>query len=342
MKKVYLTGVLLVIFFGVFTWFTLDWARAETVNLKFSHFMSPKHIQHQKSFEPFCKKVEELSGGKVMIKIYSGGALGDPKQLPDAVKDGITDIAFIIPSYTTARFPRISVMDLPFLGDSAVHGTKVIYDLWDKYFAEDLKDYKVLWLYNAGPGQLMSVDKPMQTLEDIKGLKMRTPSAYMSKLLNVLRANPVGMPISELTMSLQKKVIDGVLTPFSAVTDFRLFDLIGHITEANVYITPMAVVMNKEKWNSLPNDAKKAIDKAAGEKWGIHASQVYDDHDQNTLKEIRAKGKIKVYKLPEGERQRIIKAVSVLEKEWVDDMSKKGFPAAQMMADVQASFKKNR
>jgi TRAP-type C4-dicarboxylate transport system substrate-binding protein len=188
----------------------------------------------------------------------------------------------------------------------------------------------------------MSVDKAMQTMEDIKGLKMRTPTAYMSKLFSVLGANPVGMPISKLTMSLQKKVIDGMLTPYSAVKDFRLFDLIGNITEANVYITPMAVVMNKERWNSLPDDAKKAIDQASGEQWGIHTAQVYDDHDQNTLKEIQAKGKIKVYKLPDSERQKIIEAVSVLEKEWVEDMTKKGFPAKQMMADVHDSFKKTR
>ncbi len=141
MKK-YLAGIILCTF--VLSVLFVGQAFSQTINLKFAHFMSPKHIQHQKGFAPFGKKVEELTGGKVKIKIYPGGALGGPKQLPDAVRDGITDIAFTIPAFTTGRFPRISALDLPFLGDSSLQGTKVLYDLWDKHFAMDFKDYKVL------------------------------------------------------------------------------------------------------------------------------------------------------------------------------------------------------
>lgn len=341
MRKIIFFGIT-VLLAGVFFMANAGAVKVETIELKFAHFMSPKHIQHQKSFAPFCQKVEELTGGQVKIKIYPGGALGKPKQLPDAVKSGITDIAFIIPPYTTGRFPRLSVLDLPFLADSALHGTKAIYDLWDSYFSKDFQNYKVLWLYNAGPGQFMSADKPIKTMEAIAGMKMRTPTAYMSKLFKVLAANPVGMPISKLTMSLQKKVIDGMLTPYSAVKDFRLFDLLTNISEANVYITPMAVVMNKKKWSSLPDSAKKAIEQASGKQWGYHASQVYDDHDQNTLKEIKAKGKINVFVMPESEVKKIKVKVQSLEDEWVADLSKKGLPAKQLLSAVRESLKRNR
>ena len=338
MKK-YFAGIILCTF--VLSFLFVGHAFGQTINLKFAHFMSPKHIMHQKLFAPFDKKVEELTGGKVKIKIYPGGALGGPKQLPDAVRDGITDIAFTIPAYTTGRFPRISALDIPFLpAETSLDGTKVLYDLWDKVFAGDFKDYKVLWVHNSPVGHFMTINKPIHTMEDIKGLKMRTASAYISKLLKILDANPIGMPISKLTMSLQKKVIDGMLTAISAVQDFRLFDLIGHITVSNVYIMPMAVLMNKEKWNSLPDYAKKAIDQASGKQWGYHASQVYDDHDKNTMKEIIRRGKIKVYQLPFSERKRIVDKAAPLADEWVADMMKKGFPANQMLSDVYASFTK--
>jgi TRAP-type C4-dicarboxylate transport system substrate-binding protein len=314
--------------------------KAETIELKFAHFMSPKHIQHQKSFDPFTKKVAELTKGQVKIKIYPGGALGKPKQLPDAVKTGITDIAFIIPSYTTARFPRISALDLPFLCDSAAQTAEVVYDLWDTHFAADFKDYKVLWLYSSGPGQLQSATKAMPTAASLNGMKMRAPSAYMSKAFKLLGANPVGMPISKLTMSLQKKVIDGMLTPYSAVQDFRLFDLVTHITELNMYVTPMAVVMNKAKYNGLPDFAKKAIDEASGKQWGMHAAKVYDDHDANTLKEIKKRGKIKVYNLPGAEKQKVASMVKPLEAEWIAQTSKKGVSAEKILADVKKSAQK--
>lgn len=342
MKKVLILGIAVAFFASAMVMADVNAVKAQTIELKFAHFMSPKHIQHQKSFAPFGKKVEELTGGKVKIKIYPGGALGGPKQLPDAVRDGITDIAFTIPAFTTGRFPRISALDLPFLGDSSLQGTKVLYDLWDKHFAGDFKDYKVLWVYNSPVGHFMTINKPVHTMEDLKGLKMRTPSAYMSKLFKILGANPIGMPISKLTMSLQKKVIDGMLTAISAVQDFRLFDLIGHITVSNVYVMPMTVLMNKEKWNSLPDYAKKAIDQASGKQMGYHSSQVYDDHDKNTMKEILRRGKIKVYQLPYSERKRIVdKVASPLADEWVAEMIKRGFPANQMLGDVYDSFKKN-
>jgi TRAP-type C4-dicarboxylate transport system substrate-binding protein len=341
MKKTVIITLICTFVFS-FGLLAVDKAAGETIQLKFAHFMSPKHIQHQKSFAPFCKNVEELTGGRVKIKIYPGGALGKPKQLPDAVKTGITDIAFIIPTYTTGRFPRISALDLPFLCDSAVHATKVVYDLLDQYFAGDFKDYKVLWFYSCGPGQLHSVTKPMLTTADIKGMKMRAPSAYMSKAFKILGANPIGMPISKLTMSLQKKVIDGMLTPYSAIKDFRLFDLVKHITEVNMYVTPMVVVMNKEKFNSLPDFAKKAIDQASGRQWGLHAGKVYDEHDINTVKEIKEKGKIKIFKFPDSESQKLKSKLKVMEADWVAEISKKGLAARVILDAVHYSANKNR
>jgi len=339
MKKIFfLITISFILNFG----FVMEESKAQIIELKMAHFMSPIHIQHQKSFVPFAENVDKLTGGRVKIKIFPGGALGAPTQLPDAVKTGITDIAFIIPSYTTARFPRISVLDLPFICDDAVHATKIIYDLKDKYFLEDFKDYKVLWFYSCGTGQLMSATRPIHSLDDLKGMKMRAPSAYMSKALRLLGSNPVAMPISELTVSLQKKVVDGILTPWSAIEDFKLWDLIKYLTEIDMYLSPMAVVMNKDKYNSLPDFAKKSIDEATGMQWGLHAARVYEEHDNNTMKKNKDLKKIDVFKLPDSEKEKFIKKVKIMETEWVDELSKSGIPATKILEDVYASAKKFR
>ncbi len=320
----------------------MDPVKAQNIELKMAHFMSPMHVQHQKSFVPFAEKVDKLSGGKVKIKIYPGGALGAPTQLPDAVKTGITDIAFIIPSYTTARFPRISALDLPFIFDNAIHATEVIYDLHDKYLAGDFKDYKVLWFYSCGTGQLMSATKPIHTLEDVNGMKMRAPSAYMSKALKLLGASPVGMPISELTVALQKKVVDGMLTPWSAIEDFKMWDLIKYLTEVDMYLSPMAVVMNKEKYQSLPDFAKKALEEASGKERGLHAARAYEEHDENTLKKNKELKKIEVYRVPTAEKEKFKARVKGMEPEWVEEVSKSGIPAREILEAVHASAKRNR
>jgi TRAP-type C4-dicarboxylate transport system substrate-binding protein len=342
MRKLFLFLVAVPFLTGSLASMDIQNAGAQSIELKMAHFMSPMHVQHRKSFEPYAKKVEELTGGKVIIKLFPGGALGGPTQLPDTVKSGITDIAFIIPSYSTGRFLRISALDLPFVVNSAVHATQVIYDVYDKYFAEDFKDYKVLWLYSCGPGQIHSATKPIQKLEDLQGTKMRSPSAYMSKAFTLMGSNPVSMPISELTVSLQKGVIDGMLTPFSALADFRLFDLVKYITEVDFYVSPMAVVMNKEKFNSLPESARKALEEAGGKQWGLHAAKAYDEHDQDSVQEANKQGKIKIVKITGPELQKFKDRVKPMDAEWVKETSQKGVRAKEVLDAVRGSAERNK
>jgi TRAP-type C4-dicarboxylate transport system substrate-binding protein len=342
MRKLFLFLVATAFLTGSLTSMDIQTAGAQSIELKMAHFMSPMHVQHRNSFEPFAKKVEELTGGKVTIKLFPGGALGGPTQLPDAVKSGITDIAFIIPSYSTGRFLRISALDLPFVVNSAVHATKVIYEVHDKYLAEDFKEYKVLWLYSCGPGQIHSATKPIEKLEDLQGTKMRSPSAYMSKAFTLMGSNPVSMPISELTVSLQKGVIDGMLTPFSALADFRLFDLVKYIAEVDFYVSPMAVVMNKEKFNSLPESARKALEQAGGKQWGLHAAKAYDEHDQESVQQATQQGKIKMVKITGPELQKFKDRVKPMDADWVKETSQKGIPAKEILDAVRASAEKNK
>jgi TRAP-type C4-dicarboxylate transport system substrate-binding protein len=316
--------------------------RADTIDLKLAHFMPVMHIQHQKSFLPFARKVEQLTGGRVKVKIFPGGTLGDAAQLADAVKSGIADIAFIVPTYTTGRFPRTAAFDLPFLFDDALHATKVIYDLAAEYLADDFKEYKVLWFLSCGPGQFHSVKKPIQTLEDLKGMKMRSPSAPMSRAFTLWGANPVSMPLPELHGALEKNILDGMLTPASAITDFKLTEIIRHVTKADVYISVMAVIMNREKFNALPDYAKQALEEAGGKPWGLASARTYDDQDADTIRKLTAAGKVKVYALPAGEKKPFMERVKVMETDWIAENARKGIPADALLKAIHRSAERNR
>jgi TRAP-type C4-dicarboxylate transport system, periplasmic component len=309
-------------------------AGAETIELKMAHFMSPLHVQHQQSFVPFAQEVEKLTGGKVKIKIFPGGALGGAPELADSVKTGIADIAFIVPSYTTGRFPRTSAFDLPFIFDNAVQAAEILYEVYDQYLAEDFKDYKVLWLYSCDTGQLHSVGKPIRKLADLQGMKMRAPSSYMSEALRLLGANPVSMPLSELSMALDKRVIDGMLSPNTSLTDFKLTELIKNTTQIDFYISPMAVIMNKEKYNSLPDYAKKALDQASGKNWGLRAAKIYDDYARTSLKTLSDAGKINIYRLSPEEKKKFMEKVKKMETDWVDRNTARGIPARELMGRI--------
>lgn len=306
-------------------------ASAESIELKMAHFMSPMHIQHQQSFVPFAEAVEKLTGGKVKIKIFPGGALGGAPELADSVRTGIADIAFIVPSYTTGRFPRTSAFDLPFMFDNAAQAAEVLYAVYDKYLAEDFKDYKILWLYSCDTGQLHSVGKPIRTLTDLQGMKMRAPSSYMSEALKLLGANPVSMPLSDLSMALDKHVIDGMLSPNTSLTDFKLTEIIKNTTQVDFYISPMVVLMNKGKYNSLPDYARKALDQASGKNWGLRAAKIYDDYAKSSLKNLSDTGKIKVYRLTPEEKKQFMEKVRKMEADWVSRNAARGIPAQELM-----------
>jgi len=310
-------------------------AAAETIELKMGHFMSPMHIQHQKSFVPFAQELEKLTKGEVKIKIFPGGALGGALELADAVKTGVVDIAFIVPSYNTGRFPRISAFDLPFIFKNAVQTTEILYDVYEQYLADDFKDYKVLWLYSCDTGQLHSVTKPIRKIEDLQGMKMRTPSSYMSEALRLLGVNPLSMPLSELAVSLDKHVIDGMLTPNTAIVDFKLANTIKYSAQIDFYVSPMAVIMNKEKFNALPDSAKKALEQAGGKKWGLRAAKLYDDYAQTTLRELGDSGKVKIFNLSAADRKKCIEKVKKMEADWVAKNTAKGIPAEELLTKVK-------
>lgn len=291
-------------------------AMGKSVELKLAHFMPTMHVQHVKAFEPFAKKVNELSKGDVTVKIYPSGQLGNPKTMVDAIRMGITDIGFVLPSYVPGRFQRSSVFELPFVFNSATHVTKGFYEIYDEYLAEDYKDFKVLWVLSAPLSQVHSTKEPLNSLDAFKGRKIRGGNAIESKAIKLLGANPVGMPISELSIALQKGVVDGCFTPYAALRSHKLIDISKYITEFNFSGALMCVLMNKKKWDSLTPDQQAVIDTVANKNFGLKAAGAFDEEDRENKIAAQAKG-TKCYPLSDEQKNAIQKKFNVFYSEWV-------------------------
>lgn len=310
-------------------------ASAETIELKLAHFMPTMHVQHIHAFEPFAAKVAELSKGDVTIKIYPSAQLGNPKTMVDAIRTGITDIGFVLPSYVPGRFKRSSVFELPFVFNSAVHVTEGVYDIYADHLAEDYKDFKVLWFLSAPLSQVQTVEKAILTAADFKGLKIRSGNAMETTGIKLLGGNPVGMPISELSISLQKGVVDGAFTPYAAMNSHKLIDVVKHVSEVNYSGALMVVMMNKKKWNSLPEAAKKVIDQVATQEFGLKAAAAFDQEDLDNIALGKEKG-IQFHKLPEAEQGKVRNQIKGIWAEWVAKNAKQ-FPAQEILDAALAS-----
>jgi len=310
---------------------------AEKIELKLAHFMPTMHVQHRMAFDPFAQKLAELTDGNVTVRIYPGGTLGNPKTMVDSIKNGITDIGFVIPSYVRGRFQRSSVFDLPFLFDGAVQQTEVMYELYEKHFAEDYNQFKVLWFTAAPLSQVFTVKKPIKSMADFKGLKIRTGNAVETEGVKKLGGNPVGKTVDELNIMLQKGVVDGAFTAYSALNRYKLVGVVNHMTELNYSGALMVVLMNKKKWDALPDYAKKAIDQATPPTFGVSAARAFDYEDLENFKMAISKG-IQYHTFTSEEKSKLRKGTTSMRSDWVKKMEKK-MPSQQILDDVVAATK---
>ena len=310
---------------------------AKTINLKISHFMPTKHVQH-KVLADWAKEMETVTNGQLKFKVFPGGQLGKPPhQYENAVK-GLTDIAFGLHSYTAGRFPLTSVMRLPFLIKDAETGSLVLWKLYEKYLMKEHSDTKVLWVFVHSPGQIFTTKKPVKTLADLNGLKMRSPGKIMADVLKGMGASAIGMPITQVYTGLERGLLDGVIVPYETMKPFRFYEKTKYATHLDMYTMTFFVTMNKKRYESLPPDLKKAIDEHSGEKMSLKAAAAYQSSDLEGRQLALSKGVIE-YKLPAAEKENWKKTASVIVDQWIKTTTEKGLPAQEVFDFVKTSLK---
>ena len=195
-------------------------AEAKTYNYTYSTFFPPTHIQ-TKVPEAWAKEIEKRSNGQIKIKIFPSGALTPAPQIYDGVVKGISDFGLSVFAYSPGRFPVIAAVDNPLGYTNAFVATRTINELNRKFQPKELSDVHVCYLFAHGPGLLHTVSKPVKTLEDVKGLKIRS-TGTSQLIVRALGAAPVAMSQGETYDALKKNIVDGTLVPIEALEGFKL------------------------------------------------------------------------------------------------------------------------
>jgi len=332
MKKSFVLTMVLFIAFGFGLLLQANQASAKTIELKFAHPYSPMHPQHRKVFVPWAKKLEKKTNGQLKIKFIPGGALGKPGQAYSVVEKGIADITFDIQDYSPGRFPLTSVFELPFMIKSAEKASVAFWKTYAKTPAlqKEYDSTKVLWLNVHSPGGFTSMKKPIRTLDDLKGMKMRTASAFVTKALRIFESVPVTMPITEVYTSLERGVVDGTVLIYDGITVFKLDDLLKYVTAADFYTMTFFVTMNKNKYNALPDDVKKVIDANSGEMMSMISGRQNEQETVAARKTCLAKG-LEEIQFSQADTQKLIQMTMPLRDEWVKEMEAKGLPGKAVL-----------
>ena len=305
-------------------------AWAGTINLKLASFMAPNHVQHKQVIEPWAKKLSEMTGGKVKVTIFPASSLGKPPEHYDLAAKGIADIAFPILSYNPGRFNLTSVFELPFMFTTSEQVSVALWKVYEKYLQKEFKDVKVLWLFQHGPAQIFTTKKPVKTLADLNGMKIRCSNPFVNQSFTMLGATPVFMPVPSVYTALERGVIDGTAISYEGLVAFKQDDVVKYATTCTLYSLNMAIVMNKRKFDSLPPDVKKAIDETTGLAMCRKAGKAFDDAEIIDKKKAVAKG-VQVLELPPAELAKWKEDSRKIWQQWAKDMNAKGLPGTAVL-----------
>jgi TRAP-type C4-dicarboxylate transport system substrate-binding protein len=308
-------------------------ATAGEVNMNFAHFMPAGSWQNQDLFASWAEAVKEQSGGRIDVTIFPAQTLGKAPEGYENAKNGVADIAWTLQGYTAGRFPLSQIIELSGLFETAEVGSCAFQKLYDSGALDaEYGETHVLFLHTHGPGHLHTRGKAVTTLADLKGLKIRRPSAVIGKLLEELGAEPVGMPAPAIYESMQRGTIDGYMLPWEAVKGFRVYEVSDQHTEFGFYAAAFVLTMNKAKYESLPADLKKVIDDNSGLNWAIRAGKGFDQGDVAGLEATKGTGEIhKIEGVAQSEFQAAADRATAAYLKELDD---KGLPGTETFGKV--------
>lgn len=295
------------------------------IDLKLAHSFSPMHTMQKKVFEPWGEKLKKETNGKVKVTMFPGGALGKPGDLYVLAEHGIADMVYLLHDYSPGRFPVTSVFELPFMTPTSKTASEAMWKTFEDFPAlqKEYSKYKVLALFCHPAGHFHTTKKPIRTIGDFKGIKMRTASPWVTAALKNFGSIPVEMPITDTYTSLERGVVDGTVVPFEGLGIFKLDDLAKYTTITDFYTVTMALLMNKRKYQSLPDDVKKVIDDNSGLVLSSWCGKEYDAAEI-PFKDRAIKKGIELIKLSDSDMQKLHAQTLPLRDKWIKQMEKRG------------------
>ncbi len=298
-------------------------ALAET-KLTLSHYLPAVHGIHTDFIVPWTEQVTQCTGGEVTFDIFPGGTQkGNVAKQQEQVLAGVVDIAHGLSGIPRGRFNRTSLVEMPFLTRDAGAATHALWSLYPTELADEYKGLKVLALHAHNGGLLHTNGKHVETMEDMNGLRIRTPSPAVSEMLTFLGATPQGLPPGEVYENLQRKVIDGTVFPWDPVKSFGLNEVLTDHLDMGAYTVSFFFVMNQKKYDSLPENVRKCIDDASGDNLIPKFGPWWDKWDEAGRAEAEAAGHT-ITKLSDEERARWREALNPMIDKYLDQMKADG------------------
>jgi len=296
---------------------------ADPIKLKAANYLPPTHPMSTLTGW-YCDEIKKRTNGQVEITYHAGGTLLNPVKMYDGVTTGITDLGVSHIQYTRGRFPVTEVFDLPLGSPSGWVATQVTTDFYAKFKPKEWDDVHVLYINTCGPLILQTISKPVRTLDDMKGLKIRA-TGQLSDVVKALGGLPIPLQMPDVYESLKRGVIDGIVVDLSTLKFWKFAEVVKHVTSSWQLGTGITFyfVMSKSKWNALTPDVQKIFTEVAFEAKEKQAL-LWNQMDIEGLEAFKSAGG-QVLSLSDAEAGKWVKAVEPVIDAYKKDMVSKGF-----------------
>jgi len=297
MKKLLLVLIVLCACVGV--------ASAETIVLKAGHSANTNE-PYQVGLEAFAKALEAKTDGKVTVQIYANNLLGNEKEMVEGLLLGNVDITVPTNGLVTNFVKELGIFDMPFLFKDRETMYKAVDGKVGEALSKEMqkKGFRLLAFYEAGVRHIMTTSKPINSIDDLKGMKIRTMQipAHVESF-NVYGAKATPLAYGELYSALQTGVVDGAEAANTNYYSKQFYTPAPYWAQIGWTTLVADLIMSEKKFQSFPEDIQKAILEAAQESAAIER-KAYAESDAKLLDVLKEKGVTVTYPDPGPFRER--------------------------------------
>ncbi|MAL01655.1 MAG: hypothetical protein CL536_05850 [Alcaligenaceae bacterium] len=322
--------------FTLATGFGVSTATAdETYRLKLHTYVPLGVPPMQHLILPWAEELNKKSDGRLKIDVYPMMQLGGRQpQLIEQVKDGVVDMVWTILGATPGRFVRSEVFELPFVHRNTTATNLALREMLSNELAADFPDFKTLMLHVHAGNALHMRDTPLETLEDFKNKKIRSPGQTSTEFLSAVDMSPIATTLTDISSMMSRGVLDGAMLPFDVLPAIKLYDMVDYHVMMDQDRRPTTAIfmlaINPKSYEKLPEDLRALIDTSMTEEMAVKAAEVFDRFDQLGI-DLVSKGDGQIITLSPKETERVIKASEPVVERWRQRIKDSGGDADKLL-----------
>ena len=317
---------------------------AAEFTLRIHHFLGDDSLPHKALIEPWARRVEADSNGRIAVEIYPKMELGGKtEELINQVLDGTVDIVWTAAAYTPNRFPHAEVFTLPLVheGNPAATNQAIMSVIGDLLY-EDFKGMKPLLAHVQVGHSLHLSRKTVNTLSDIEGLAIRPAGRRVGLwVVDALGATPSTKRHPKLSEALAENKLDGALMSFQLAQSLDVIESVkSHTLRAeNKYFgtSLFFFLMNQARYDALPADLQAVIDRNSGMGLAKQVGETWQEAEAAALATARARGNV-VTVLNDSDQQLVEKAFNAILVRWSDTVRKYGIDGPQLIEKARQAI----